>query len=306
MTNPSHESILLPELERQAAEAVTSGLRAAFGIHEELGEEGVGAVQENRFGDTALVADVRCEAEVLSSLKGMDAHVLVLSEEHGQVDINSDNESGIDLLGVLDGLDGSSLYKVARGVGRYGTMFALFANVNPSYNEYLAAGIMEHSTRRLYLATPSQGLSVTDVVTGDVSCPSTRDTREVSSDLVMFTDNSKVSPEDKLFDYFDQNDRVFAQPLGRLGVKALRTGSSAAYYAALAFGEADVVGEGTRKGNLELASAYAIVTAAGGVMQTLDGADLGPQRFRTFGQDEHVPILSAANAELADAVRSVL
>lgn len=301
-----HEQKHNPELERQVTEAVYNGLLAAFDVHEKLGVEGVSDVQENRFGETALVADVKAEEAVLSVLSTIDARVEVLSEEHGEVMINDENTSGNSLLGVLDGLDGSSVYQKERGVGRYGTMFAVFENEDPCYQDYLAAGIMEHSTGRLFLATKGQQLSVTNVRTGEVTYPTTRANTDVAQDLVAFVDNGKVDEQNTLFSYFDQNDRVFSQPLSRVGVQTRRTGSSAAYYAALAFGEGDVVGEGTRKGNLEFATAYAIVTAAGGVMQTLDGEDLGTQKFRTYGQKEHVPILAAANAELANNIRNVL
>lgn len=295
-----------PELERQAAQAVHAGLMAAFEVHESLGAEGVNDMQQNRFGETALVADVKAEEAVLSALGVVNAQVEVLSEEHGQVNLNQDNGTGVRLLGVLDGLDGSSVYQKERGIGRYGTMFALFANDDPTYSEYLAAGIMEHSTGRLFLATKGQGLSITDVHTGQVTYPETRGTDEVTPDLVAYVDNGKVDPSNKLFGYFDQNDRVFAQPLTRLGVSTLRTGSSAAYYAAVAAGEADFVGESTRKGNLEFATAYAVVTAAGGVMQTIDGYDLGSQKFRIFGQETHIPILTAANETLASQIRAEL
>lgn len=295
-----------PELEQQATEAVYNGLIAAFNVHEALGEEGVSDLQENRFGETALVADVKAEEAVLSALSTIDAQIEVLSEEHGSVIINEENTSGNSLLGVLDGLDGSSVYQKERGVGRYGTMFAIFAEEDPCYKDYLAAGIIEHSTGRLFLVTKGQQLSVTDVRTGEVTYPATRTGEDVTQELIAFVDNGKVDEQNKLFTYFDQNDRVFSQPLSKIGVETRRTGSSSAYYAAVAAGEADMVGEATRKGNLEFATAYAVVTAAGGVMQTLDGVDLGIQRFRTYGQDEHVPVLTAANAKLANNIQAAL
>ena len=290
----------------QAVEAVRTGLLAAYDVHEALGADGVSTMQENQFGETALVADVKAEAAVLAALSSVNARIEVLSEEHGRVVINGDNDGDVTLLGALDGLDGSSVYRQQRGVGRYGTMFALFASDDPQYRDYVAAGIMEHSTGRLFLAVHGQPLRVTNVRTGALLHLAPRSGHDISPQLVAFVDNSHVSPDHQLFTYFNQNDRVFAAPLNRVGVKTVRSGSSAANYAAVAAGEADIVGEATRKGNLEFATAYAVVTAAGGVMQTLDGADLGPQPFRIFGQDAHVPILTAANAALADKIRALL
>jgi len=306
MKLPYGESNQSPELDRQAAEAVYAGLLNAFAVHESLGSEGVNSKQQNQFGETALVADVKAEEAVLAALYSVNARIEVLSEEHGTVVVNEDNTSGVKLLGVLDGLDGSSVYQKERGTGRYGTMFALFANDDPRYSEYLAAGIMEHSTRRLLLALKGQPLQIIDVNSGVSHVSSTRSAVELSAETVAYVDNGKVEPDNKLYEYFEQNGSVFAEPLRRMGVNTLRTGSSAAYYTAVASGEADIVGESTRKGNLEFATAYAVVTSAGGAMRTLDGHDLGQQKFREFGQTEHVPILTAANTALADSLMAIL
>jgi len=306
MKTTSYETSQNPELERQVAEAVHNGLFAAFTVHESLGPDGVTAMQPNQFGETALVADVKAEEAVLSALSSINARIEVISEEHGSVIINADNASGSRLLGVLDGLDGSSVYQKERGVGRYGTMFALFADENPRYADYLAAGIMEHSTHRLYLAIKGQPLECIDVITGEVTYPTTKPEAQITPSMVALVDTTQVGTDDKLYDYFNQNGQVFTASLQKFGIQSKRTGSSAASYAAIANGEADIVGESTRKGNLEFATAYAIVTAAGGVMQTLDGTDLGIQDFRTFGQNSHTPILTAANATLADLVRPTL
>ena len=77
--------------------------------------------------------------------------------------------------------------------------------------------------------------------------------------------------------------------------------SSTDSYLRLLLGEADLVLECTRKGNLEIATAYGLITEAGGVMVTADGEDLGKQRYFEYGQreEEFLPVITAATKELA-------
>lgn len=303
------ESSNTPEFITLAAETVRQGLLNAYNVHESLGEDGVSAVEQNQFGETALVADVQAERALIDALQALQIHVSIRSEEHGNLELHPEI-SGQHFLAVMDGLDGSSLYKKERGVGRYGTMFAIFGNSSPTYQDYLAAGIMEHSTKRLILAVSGKGLSVTNVETGVVTHGHTNTSPVLAQyDNNIFVDDATVKPGDSLFEYFSGNRRVFGEPLRAHGYHTARTGSSAAYYAALATGEAQLVGEATRKGNLEFASAYALVKEAGGVMLALTKSgqqDLGQQLFTEFGQTSHIPILSAANQAVADQALKIL
>ncbi|MBX4210746.1 hypothetical protein KW783_02115, partial [Candidatus Parcubacteria bacterium] len=72
-------------------------------------------------------------------LREQNIPIRVIAEEHGVVDITANPR----YLGILDGLDGSSVYKKARGTGRYGTMFGIFDTTDPTYQYYVASGIME-------------------------------------------------------------------------------------------------------------------------------------------------------------------
>lgn len=83
------------------------------------------------------------------------------------------------------------------------------------------------------------------------------------------------------------------------GYKFSGSMSSAAGFADLVIGTADIVLEGTRKRNLELDSGYGLITEAGGVMLTLDDEDFGPKKYLEFGQDEHIPVISASTKHLA-------
>src|SRR5579863_3725608 len=137
MTVPDYETATDPgELLAVARDAVDRALISAFNVHQDLAENGIEPIQTNQYGDTALRADIEAEDAVLQAIGNL--RITVFSEEHGVVNLNGDGLQP-KLTGVLDGLDGSSVYRRERGTGKYGTMFAIFEGDNPVYDDYLAA-----------------------------------------------------------------------------------------------------------------------------------------------------------------------
>ncbi len=252
-------------------------------VHDTLGEAGEELVQKNQFGETALRVDVECEKAVLDFLRQKNVPIRVISEEHGQVDITKNPR----YLGILDGLDGSGVYKKERSHARHGTMFGIFDTTNPSYSDYLVSGIMEHSTKRLFVAQRNGGAFV---IEGDkrTSIHSSRRTQ--------------LDPVAQIYidEYFEINRETFSKKLK--GFNTHYGGSSAVYYADVASGAADFALECTRKNNLEIAVAYGLEKEAGAVMVDLEGVSIGDKKYLKFGQKEKVPIITAANIELANAL----
>lgn len=251
---------------------------------EQLGISGTEEVQKNQFGDTALRGDIAAEAAVLEVLKKVGLPIRVISEEHGTVDLCRDPT----LLGVLDGLDGSTVYKRNFGVGRYGTMFGVFTGLDPHYADYLWNGILEHTAKALVFASRDAGAFLYRAG-GEQSIRTSR----------------RTAPGDQTLIYcnfgWESIRKLCAVPLAEFPLVSLY--STAAHFTDLATGCADALIECTRKGNLELAVGYGLVREAGGVIQTLDGTDLGKERYLSFGQDHQIPIIGAGNAQLAAALR---
>jgi fructose-1,6-bisphosphatase/inositol monophosphatase family enzyme len=260
-------------------------LRAAYANHESLGVQGAQEVRQNQSGEMSLLVDIRCEEAVIGVLREAGLPVRIVSEEHGTFDL-CDNPR---FMVVLDGLDGSGVYK-KRGGQRYGTMCAIFAGIDPHYGDYIAGGIMEHPTDKLYLYARGEGATVRDLATGVIFPPlHTRREKKLWEDVFIYVD-----------EYFAINRETFSDKLK--GYWTIYLGSSAAAFSYLACGVAGAVGECTRrprKDNLELMVAYGLIREAGGVMWTLEGNDIGGQRFSTFGKEGHIPILAAANPALA-------
>ena len=275
-TDPTH----LESLVRQC-------LRAALSVHDSLGEAGEVLVKKNQFGETALRVDIECEQAILNVLEEMRVPIRVISEEHGQVDITANP----CYLGILDGLDGSNVYKKSQGRGRYATMFGIFDALDPRYEDYLVSGIMELQAKRLYMAQKTDGAYVIE------------DSKKMP---IHVSGTISLGPDTRIYidEYWDINKRIFSEALHNFkpADRNFSSGSSAIHYADVAVGAADLALECTRKNNLEIAIAYGLIKEAGGVMIDLTGEPIGDKKYLTFGQKEHLPIVTAATRALADAV----
>lgn len=267
-----------------------TGLLDAKRVHDDLGRFGLNKIQNNRFGEMALSGDVACEKAVIDVLEISGIPIRLYSEEHG------DKERGMTsfcdkpiFTGVLDGIDGSFQYKKGVGENRYGTMFQISQGVDPTYNDYIFCGVMEHCSGNLYVATKNYGseLRVGECV-GDIQ---TSDVKKLSHDTKIYAD-----------EHWDVVNETFSNPLKADGFDVTCLSASCIYYMDVANGSADLALECTRKGNLELMVAYGLIKEAGGVMVTLDGEDIGDQKYLSFGQGEreHIPIITAATQELAE------
>ncbi len=262
-------------------------LQRAYQVYVELGLSGEELVAKNQFGETALRVDVEIEKAIIQTLREANLPIRIVSEEHGVVDLA---ENPV-YLGVLDGLDGSNVYKRTRGKGRCGTMFGVFSGLYPRYDDYVFSGIMEFPAGKLYFAVKNEGSFL--VARSEQTAIRCADISELSRDIKIY-----------ICEAYDINVRIFSEEL--CGFNTSYTGSSAVNYADVASGKAGLVLECTRKGNLEIAVAYGMIREAGGIMVTLDGKEIGQERYFEFGQKENMPIITAATGELACSLISYL
>ncbi len=255
-------------------------LNNAYKIHEKLGCDGETLIKKNRFEETALKLDIEAEKTVIQTFKRANLSIKIISEEHGEFIIGKNPK----YLAILDGLDGSSIYKKSRGTGRYGTMLGIFANTDPIYNDYLFNGAIEHSTNKIFYAIKNSGAFMI---------------KNNTKRTIHTINQKKLNTKQKIYidEDFDINRKTFSSKL--LNFNTAYLGSSCAHYIDIASGNAILTLECTRKNNLEIAVAYGLIKEAGGVMMTLDKKELGRKKYYTFGQKHHIPIVTACTTNLA-------
>lgn len=253
-------------------------------MHDQLGKDGLTPVpSRNQFNEQALKADIEAEKTVLKSLRESGLPIRAVSEEHGITDLSEKPK----LLGVLDGIDGTSQYRAGIDRLRYATMLGIASGVDPRYKGYLFSGIMEHSTNRLWIGIRNQGSFLVD--------PKGNRTQIHTSSQTVFDDFTQIyamTPgyNDTTREYFTSLVRSFQtqEPL-----------SAAISYVDIASGKADLETEVTRKGNLEQMIAFGLITEAGGVMVDRGNRSIGNQRYLQWGQKESLLLVTAATKELA-------
>lgn len=258
-------------------------LENASYTHDKLCGLGLKRTKINRFGDITLRAGWDCEEAIIKTFRDAKIPVRIISEEHGIVDLHSSPR----YLAILGGLDNSKVYEKAPGKGRYATILGVFSNLNPRYADYLFQGSIEHVANRLYFALPGQGSVVKhgrDIE--PIHCSSER-ALSCRTNIYMSSGS-----------FFSQG----TAPPNILDFTCTNLGSAAVHYIDLARGKADLVIEGTRKGNITIATSFGLVQEAGGVCMTLDVPDLGQLPYLGFGQsaDEAVLLISAATRPLAE------
>jgi fructose-1,6-bisphosphatase/inositol monophosphatase family enzyme len=258
---------------------VVRALQKAFERHSELGDRGLEEIRKNQFGDTALRMDIEAEEAVLESLSADRIAVRVISEEHGTVDIGTP-----EFLAVLDGIDGTALYRKEPNQGKYGTMLGLYQGTDPQYADYLVGGIMQHATRKLLIGARGRGA---------FAISKNQEAQIHTSRHSRFDTDSKVYIDE----YFEMNRKSFSEPLREFNTEYKE--ASSLYYADVAEGSAVFALECTRKGNLEIAAAYGLIREAGGVTVDGEGGDIEGRKYLEFGQTTNLPIITAATMELA-------
>lgn len=269
-----------PILIEKIEEVFISALGATRQVYEELGVYGKELIQKNQFGESSLRMDIEAEKTIINTFLKAGIPIRIRSEEHGIIETGKNPI----FFGVLDGLDGSGVYRKEKGAGRYGTMLGIFSNLNPRYDEYLFSGIMEHSANKLFFSSKNKGsFMIANGLRKPIKC----------SSALRLGKQTKIYVDEGV----EFNKAFFSKVIK--GFSTFYLGSSAVYYADIAAGDADLVLECARKGNLEIAAAYGLIRESGGVMVTMDGADLGERKYLTFGQDTHIPVITASTSQLA-------
>lgn len=271
--------------------------QVSYFVHQSLGEEGKNVSQTNSFGENTLKADWKSEEVFIKGCAKTRIPIVITSEEHGEVILGENPQ----YRGILDGIDGTNAYRM--GTGRYGTMFAVFDGINPRYQDYLIAGILEYPSGRLLMSAKNHGAFIYEG--SEIKSVHTSGKERLDLQTRIYIDGGfKFNQQ-----YFVPKFKTFNQLyVGNMDNRGVPWGASSIYYFDLITGQTDVVVESTRKRNLEIAVAYGILKEVGGIMVDEKGKDIGHRRYLKWGQEEndYLPVISTATKNLANDVTKLL
>lgn len=132
---------LVQELEKILSVAHRTYLSGVSSQKDEIGTT-------NSKGDKSLLMDVAIEEAVLSHIQGRDLPVQIYSEEAG--DIGASHKNPLYTFS-MDPLDGSVNYKRGKEMLPFGTLVAFFSGLQPSLDDVLVAGMIEHTTGNFFI-----------------------------------------------------------------------------------------------------------------------------------------------------------
>ncbi|PIZ42309.1 hypothetical protein CO181_02585 [candidate division WWE3 bacterium CG_4_9_14_3_um_filter_43_9] len=106
-----------------------------------LGEE-TGSV--NAKGDKTIEMDVKIEQAIIDYVRRNELPFNIFSEEIGFINIHPKPQYVL----VFDPLDGSTNYRVGKGLFPYGLMIALYKGLKPKLCDIVSSGFAEHTTNK--------------------------------------------------------------------------------------------------------------------------------------------------------------
>lgn len=258
-------------------------LEDAYKLYKEILFDGVKpSGKTNQFGDQSLIMDISIEKLIINSCYNAKIPLRIVSEEHGTIDLDLNPKYTL----FLDGLDGSNVYKNHPVNGRFGTMVAIYNGLDPYYGDYISAGIIEYSTNYIYICSKGRGsyLIKNNEKKIRITCKNNKN----------FNKKSKIYI-DKAFDI---NNKIFSKPL--LTYNTIYLKASVPYYVDFIQGKCTFVLECTRKNNLEIACAYALIKESGGYMVDLNGNEIGTKKHFAFASNKcmYIPVITTSSIQM--------
>ncbi len=241
-------------------------------------------LEQGYSGDISTQADLNIEKATIESLKSSGISAQIISEEKGNLTINTTPSK---YLITIDPLDGSSNFSHGKGLMPYATTIAIFNTTeNPLFKNIICAGTIEHTQNNLWLAELGKGATL-----NNTPCrPSTQTT---------------INPKGKyITDFFFEANWTTFNPLikGKTKININDYGSAALHYAMLASAHIDAMMSASQKAH-ELAAGYLMAKESGAILTDLKG---NPLNNTGYDFNKKYPVVGAATSELHKRILSAI
>ena len=215
----------------------------------------------NSKGDRSLGMDVAIERAVITYIQERNLPVQIYSEEAGVVEGSHRHP---EYTFSMDPLDGSVNYKYGQGNLPFGTLVAFFKGLNPTLDDVVACGMIEHTTGNFFIFDGEQTIDQNDT-------------------KVLLSPNWQV----------DKTTPVYLDTFYKEGMKAytnfaqevfIRGSGSVVGNLTYTLSNISAVMAGISVGAEEIGAIYGLIKGAGGVIVDHDGTPLGEKLFDPQGK----------------------
>lgn len=261
-------------------EICKDALKLSHRIERRIGEEGRKEVHDEHVTDISTQADRMISRGLIKFFKSKKIPAVLYSEESGKLQLSKKPKLTI----TFDELDGTDNFYRGRGILPYCTVVTILNSVAPTFDDIIVAGIIEHNTSNIWLASKGNGCYF-----NDEKCRTSG--RKTLDRRTLITTDHYLSDVVKSSDIY---------PIS--WVKDF--GCAALHFAGISGGKPDGTGmfdahiSSKQKGH-ELGAAYLLIKEAGGCVMDWEGNSIGSKKY--FFNSEY-PIVAAATEVLAKKI----
>lgn len=206
-------------------------------------------------GDRSIAMDVEVEKAYIGYVQKHKLPVAIFSEEAGTINFGNDPK----FLLAFDPLDGSTNYRIGRGLLPFGTLIAFYNGLKPKLDSILAAGAIEYTRDSAWITDGR--------VTTDLS----------GQRIALKTDWPIDRSTPVYFDlYYREGYETYLSLAQKIFIR--NTGSTIGNLSYVLSNVAAGVGGVCMRAE-EIGAVYALIKGAGGIAVNHQGEDLGKENF---------------------------
>jgi myo-inositol-1(or 4)-monophosphatase len=255
-------------------------LYKAHDVLDYIGSKGTSEIHDKHVVDISTKGDMVVSEALRRYFKEQKIPAVFYSEEFGRIELMKNPRYTI----TIDDIDGTDNYYRGRGILPFCTVVAIFDSTEPSFQDVLVAGVIEHNSGRLWHAERNKGCYLNDVRINTSG-------RKILDRRTLVIIDHYISGKDvsKFLDIYPES-----------WVKDF--GSAAFHLAGVSSGLFDAYLSPSQKAH-ELGAGYLLIKEAGGFLSDLEGKSLDKAKYNF---DSKYPIVAASTEELGKVLLSKL
>jgi myo-inositol-1(or 4)-monophosphatase len=253
-------------------------LNLSHNLVKKVGEKSRKEVFDKHVTDISTEMDRLISSAIIDFFKMHKVPAIIYSEEKGRIELSKKPEVTI----AFDDLDGTNNYFTGRGILPFCTVVTFFNSIGTKFSDAVVAGIIEHNSGSVWLASKGQGCFYKDK-----KCE-TSGKKELNKKSVVIIDHYMTDVTKGIGLY----KKVWVKDFG----------TAALHFAGVASGMFDAYVSSAQKAH-ELGAGFLMIKEAGGCVLDWHGKPIDGLKYDFNGK---YPIVAACTEDFAKEILKVL
>jgi len=237
-----------------------------------IGAKGISEIKDDHVVDISTKGDMAISKNLINFFKKEKISAVLYSEESGRIVLGKNPKFTI----TFDDIDGTNNYYCGRNLLPYCTVVTIFDSTKPKFKDALIAGVIEHNSKKIWLAVRNKGCYLNDLKI------KTSGTTNINRRTVVIIDHyassNKISKLAKIY------PKVWIKDFG----------SAALHLAGVSSGMFDAYISSANKAH-ELGAGYLLIKEAGGFITDWSGKLIDD---KIYNFDNKYSVITASTEKL--------